>query len=204
MLTRRALALLGAAATLSAAGGCGARQGAADPAPAASWAVAHFTPTSSVDAPRREEGCHVDVILDRAPERPFVVLGRLSASWLGRGATGLEATEAELHPLLLRAACGAGAHVVFALETSSQDHPNEHGERRRFARYLRGTAIAGAYVTPEGRVGAAPASTGRVIRIPERVERPGGSTEPSGEPPGAEAGAVWEQSIRDPWAVPSR
>ncbi len=33
----------------------------------------------------RSDDCYVDVVLDRSPERPYVVLGRLSVLWTGRG-----------------------------------------------------------------------------------------------------------------------
>lgn len=196
---------LGAALVLVlAAGGCAGFQ-RARPAPRTASrgpeVATDFTPSAAVAAPSRPPDCYLDVVFDRSPERPYVVIGRVSASWLGRGRVALAATEAEVVPLLRREACRAGAHVIFSIETSSQDHLLLGRRGPRLARSVRGTAVAAVYVRPSGHLEPPPPGPGRVIRVPARLE----GEETPAPAPGDERGddIVWDEGLADPWAVPA-
>jgi hypothetical protein len=166
-------------------------------------AASAFTATSAIEAPARPADCHLDLVLDRHPERPYVVLGRVSSSWVGRGRAAARTSEAEVMRHLARAACRAGAHVLFLVETSSQDHPSPQG-RAYFVRSLRGTAVAAVYVRPSGRLEPPPTAPRSVIRVPGSLEGAPMPVEPAPGEAGQGAEEVWDQGIRDPWAVPAR
>lgn len=163
---------------------------------------ARFSPATTLAAQPRGESCVLDVVLDRHPERPYVVLGLVSANWVGRGRRALETSESVLLERLQRAACEAGAHVLFGLDTATEDHFWLDGTRTRFGRSLHGSAIVGVYVTPRGRVADPPTTSRPIIRVPARLESTSPAP-PAGDDTASEDVTTWEQGIADPWAVPT-
>jgi hypothetical protein len=159
--------------------------------------------TGTPGAPGRPADCHLDLVLDRTPVQPFVVLGRASAVWTATGRTAAEATDESALEALRGRACQAGAHALFSVRSHFQDHwlpPAIPGDTWAFARTVRATALAVVYVSRDGSVLAPPERARRVIRVPRRLEprdRP-----PAGPPEDAATGLAWDRGITDPWGVP--
>lgn len=160
--------------------------------------------THNIESPPRPDNCYVDMVLDRSPERPYVVLGRVTTLWTGTDRVGLAATEAVAVPHLRAQACRSGGHVVFQVRSHYQDEwvsrtTTRASNRDLMVRTIRSTALVGVYVERNGRVLAAPTGPRRVIRVPTSVESMPSSLEDEQE----EDPLTWDQGLADPWAVPA-
>ncbi len=154
---------------------------------------------SGVEATQRTPECYLDVVLDRSPERPYVILGRATALRTEVGRAALTTTGADVLPHLRQEACRAGGHVLFQVRSHYQDQwisGVNTRQRRPFVRTVRMTGLVGVYVRRDGNAVAAPTSPRRVIRVPTQVDRTT-TIEPEDD------GLTWDQGIADPWAVPA-
>ncbi len=161
----------------------------------------HIISTSSVEPPVRPDDCYVDMVFDRNPVRPYVVIGRVSSSWVGTGEHGLDGSDRDVLDPLRAEACRAGGHVVFQYQSSYDDDwlsipRGESVSIMGFVRRIRSTALVAVYVTRDGSVMQAPSGARRVIRIPASLPGEAEGPDASGHP-------AWEQGITDPWAVPA-
>ncbi len=164
-----------------------------------------FDAISNITSQSRQDDCVLDVVLDRSPERPFVVLGMVSAARLSRSQQEGGETQSDIVPDLRVEACRAGGHVLFRVSATIEDHLWFDGARSRFARTVAGTGIVAVYVTPAGDELPPPRVTRDVIRVPTRLERHS-APEPapsSSTPDGGQRRLEWDQGISDPWAVPA-
>ncbi len=160
-----------------------------------------FIPTRNIDATPRDENCHLDVVLDRSPERPYIVVGRATAIWTGIDRAAVTAAEDEVIPTLYNRACSAGGHVVFRVSSHFQDQwihspASQTGTRDFMVRTIRATALVGVYVARDGSALAPPSGPRRIIRVPAVMEEGARSEDP-------DEGLTWDQGIENPWAVPA-
>jgi hypothetical protein len=195
MLEARGLAMVLLALALGA--GCGAA-----PGPRALGARPQVTvatiPAPGVEAAARPERCYLDVVLDRSPERPYVLIGQVTAIWTGADRAALGTTAATVLPHLRRQACRAGGHVLYDIRSFYQDQWLEArgAAPRGFMRTIRMTGLVAAYVRRDGAFEPAPALPRSVIRVPAPVP-------PSAPAPLAAEPLAWDQGIADPWVVPA-
>ena len=161
-----------------------------------------MTPILSIEAPPRAADCHLDLVLDRSPERPYIVIGLVAAIWTGTDRQALNSNDSQIVPQLRARACQAGGHALFHVSTHYQDDwiPRTSSprppHRNALVRTIRGTALVAVYVRRNGSVMAPPERPRQVIRVPTRLERPIAVGE------GEEDSFEWDQGIVDPWAVP--
>jgi hypothetical protein len=105
-----------------------------------------FVPTSDWRPPARPEHCALDVILDGRPDRPYLVIGRVSADSTAPGLFALrENQEAALRRLKVKA-CEEGAHVIFEVNAAAGGQWNDDG----FSRSTTAWALAAVYVDQGG------------------------------------------------------
>lgn len=186
----------------SLATGCVAASNVAELASGTSHVRSSVLATQSVVSTPRPEGCYLDLVLDRSPERPFVVLGQVTTVWTGMDRRGLRATDAEALTQLRDQACRAGAHAVFQVRTTVQDQwvPRRAADTANvFARTVVATAIMAVYVRRDGSLMPAAEQPRRVIRVPTSLELQEGAPVDAAD----EASMAWGQGIADPWAVPA-
>lgn len=161
--------------------------------------------TSNIEATPRTGSCYLDIVLDRSPERPFIVVGEATALWTGTDATALEATDQVVMGRLTSTACEAGGHVIFRMRSHYQDQwvprSSSSGLRNRdvLVRTIRAVALVGVYVRRDGSLMQPPSGPRRVIRVPTPLER--NQNETTGTADEA-VDMAWDQGITDPWAVP--
>jgi hypothetical protein len=159
--------------------------------------------TSALEPPVRPDDCYLDMVFDRNPVRPYVVIGRVSTTWIGTDEQGLDAMESSAMTPLRSAACRAGGHVLFQYDATQRDQwvprsgGGEAAPRGSFARAIHASALVAVYVSRDGSVLSPPSGAHRVIRVPAALT-PGPDAE-------AEGGIhpSWEPGITDPWAVPA-
>lgn len=161
--------------------------------------------TGNFETPSRDGDCYLDIVLDRSPERPFIVVGEATALWTGTDAVALESTDRVVMDRLTGAACEAGGHVLFRMRSHYQDQwvprSSSSGVRSRdvFVRTIRSIALVGVYVRRDGSLMPPPSGPRRVIRVPTPLDRtrrdPASSTDEAVD-------MAWDQGITDPWAVP--
>lgn len=160
--------------------------------------------TSSLEAQPRAEDCYLDLVFDRNPTRPYVVIGRVTASWVGTDQRALDALDEQVLAPLRVEACRAGGHALFLFESSFDDqwitHSGSSGEthhRGGYSRSIYAHALVAVYVRRDGSLMPAPTSAQRIIRIPSALpNEEEGRTEDGIHP-------AWERGITDPWAVPA-
>ena len=121
-----------------------------------------FMPTTDRVLVAREPGCQVDVVLEGSPERAHVIVGMVTAERVGGALIEQGGGEEQAIAWLREGACGAGGHVIFGLDTSTDRHA--YGGRS-----IRGRAIVAVY---EG-------------------QQPAGSTEAPAPPPSPPASSGW-------------
>jgi hypothetical protein len=186
------------------AAGCGAAN-VAELASGTSHVRSSVLSTQAVTSSARPEGCFLDTVLDRSPERPFVVTGLVTTVWSGMDRRGLRATDAEALAQLHDQACRAGAHAVFQIRTAVQDQwipratSGTTDAANVFSRTVVATAVMAVYVRRDGSVMPPPEAPRRVIRVPTQLELQEGAAADAAD----EASMAWGQGITDPWAVPA-
>lgn len=124
----------------------------------------NFTPTGALSMPPRPDNCYLDIILDGKPEFAYVVIGRVSTDATSGGVFAWGENESDAVRRLKEAACDAGAHILFGMETGSQGQWNDDG----FSKATRGTAVAAVYVDPQGRPLPPPTGPMHNVKLPTR------------------------------------
>lgn len=159
--------------------------------------------TMSTETQPRADDCYVDVVLDRSPERPYIVIGRATAVYTTTDRRALSTTDSNAIPHLRAEACRAGGHVLFDVASNYHDQwiprtsSTTPSRRNLMVRSIHSTALVAVYVGRNGSVLAPPSGPRRVIRVPAQVEQGVGMVDE------VEDDLTWDQGIADPWAVPA-
>ncbi len=156
--------------------------------------------SSAMEPRSRPEDCYLDLVLDRNPVRPYVVVGRVSAVWIGTDEQALEADEEQALEALRAEACRAGGHALFRYGSSQRDQWIAHSggaQRGSLVRTIRSYALVAVYVSPDGELLTPPTGPRQVIRVPAALPEAVEGVRERGIHP------AWERGITDPWAVPA-
>lgn len=118
-----------------------------------------FTNKTDMVLAARPSDCHVEIVFDGPPKRPYVVLGPVwTSSSSPQLLYGLRDSDAEPIQRLIDQACLAGAHGLMSVAVHT-DRPIGKGWRHTNA-----SAVAFVYVDPSGRV--LPPPDGPRVAIP--------------------------------------
>ena len=124
-----------------------------------------FTRTAMALPPRSPE-CHLEMVFNGPPTRPYVVLGQVSTeSFSPQVLYGRGGTDATPVQRMIEQACVAGAHGLMSVTMQTQRPWGGKGWKRTQA-----AALAFAYVDASGRV--LPPPSGPRIEIPLSASGP--------------------------------
>jgi hypothetical protein len=119
-----------------------------------------FTRTAAVALPPRSPDCHLEIVFDGPPRRPYVVLGQV---WTDSSSPqvlyGRFDTNAAPVQRIIQQACVAGAHGLMSVTVQTHRPWGGKGWKRTQA-----AAVAFAYVDGSGRV--LPPPSGPRVEIP--------------------------------------
>ncbi|MEO1231194.1 MAG: hypothetical protein AAFZ18_20050 [Myxococcota bacterium] len=113
-----------------------------------------FIPSSDLAVAARPKDCHIDIVFDGKPTRPYEVIGRVATDSTAPGLFALDENQDKAFERMREKACEVGGHVLFGIGTGSNGQWNDDG----YSRSTQGAAIVAVYVDPSGSVLPAPRS----------------------------------------------